>query len=282
MTQICHNAQVYNRPSAPIFGAAQRLREIFGEQLKKLVANRKISAEEAQIPDLGEIPEAEDSPPPESGAEDADAADEDDDEEEEEEGEDDDEESDEEGRAPRRRGRRRPSASERKEDPDKEDDAHKKRGRPPSVLTPMEARIHSILRGLRKFKADDTSLLILPFEKLPDKIAVPDYFQTIANPISLDQIKRKAKRKKYANVDAVMVDVDLMFDNAKRYNEDDSPVHEAAERLQKEARVLADQEMAKPDEDFRDDDGKLPLSGINHDGQVWKVGRFERPYSCRD
>ncbi|KAM5366384.1 hypothetical protein ACJZ2D_010575 [Fusarium nematophilum] len=180
VAQICHNAQVYNRPSAPIFGAAVRLREIFVEELKK--------------------------------------------------------------------------------------------GRPPSVLTPTEARISSLLKGLRKPRDEEGNLLILPFEKLPDKAAVPDYYQTITNPIALDNIKKKAKRKKYQNVDHVLQDIDLMFENAKRYNEDESEVYQAALELQKQARVLAEQEKAKPDDDFRDEDGKLPLADIQYNGQLWKVG----------
>ena len=67
-----------------------------------------------------------------------------------------------------------------------------------------------------------------------------------------------------------------MFENAKRYNEDDSEVYKAAAELQKEAHLLAEQEKAKPDDDFRDEDGKLPLAEIHHNGQIWKVGTCTR------
>lgn len=278
VAQICHNAQVYNRPSAPIFGAALRLREIFQEELQKLWDKGEILAEDAKLPDLGELPPAEESPS--RGSEAGDVKEEEGEEEEEEEEEDDEEEEEEEssdddgGRRRRRRhNHRRPSLSGRKDrDEDKDDDAHKKRGRPPMVLTPMEARISSILRGLRKFKGEDGSLLVLPFEKLPDKSAVPDYYQTISNPIALDNIKKKAKRKKYLNVDQVLADIELMFENAKVYNEDDSDVHQAAVELQRQARTLAEQEKAKPDDDFRDEDGKLPLAEIQYNGHTWRVG----------
>lgn len=143
------------------------------------------------------------------------------------------------------------------------------------VLTPMEARIASILRGLRKFKDDEGNILILPFEKLPDKTAVADYYQTIANPIALDNIKKKAKRKKYHNVDQVLNDLVLMFENAKTYNEDDSAVYRAAVQLEQQARVLAENEKAKPDDDFRDEDGKLALADIHHNGETWKVGTYQ-------
>lgn len=40
------------------------------------------------------------------------------------------------------------------------------------------------------------------------------------------------KRKKYHSVDAFMKDIDLMFDNAKTYNRDDSQIYKDAVELQ--------------------------------------------------
>ena len=264
VAQICHNAQVYNRPSAPVFGAAVRLREVFQEKLQELVDKDLITLEDAKLPDLGDIPPVDDSPPASDNAE------EDDEDEDEEEDEDEDDDSDQ-GYGERRksRGRKRASHGGRL---DRDADAHPTRGRPPAVLTPTEARIHNILRGLRKFKASDGTLLVLPFERLPDKAMVPDYYQTISNPIALDNIKTKAKRKKYHTVDHAMGDMELMFGNAMLYNEDESPVYQAAVELQKQARILAEEEKAKPDEDFRDEDGKLPLASIEYKGDTWRVG----------
>lgn len=142
------------------------------------------------------------------------------------------------------------------------------------VQTPTEGRISSILRGLRKFKDAEGNLLVTPFEKLPDKTTMADYYQIVSAPIALDNIKKKAKRKKYRNVDDLMQDIEMMFENAKLYNEDDSPVYVAAVELKMQSRILAEQEKAKPDDDFRDEDGKLPLSEIQHNGQSWKVGKY--------
>ncbi len=160
-----------------------------------------------------------------------------------------------------------------KGDVGKQDDSHKKRGRPPKVLTPMEARIKTLLKGLRKPKNDKGELLILPFERLPDKAANPEYYQAIRSPIALESIKKKAKRKKYQNVDQALADVELLFDNAKTYNEEGSQVYQDAVQLQKHARMLADREKAKPDDAFRGEDGRLPLPDIRYNGDVWRVGR---------
>lgn len=264
VTRICHNAQVYNRPSAPIFSDAGRLLEVFKEKLNEMVKENLITAEDAKIPDLGPLPEFEDSPPPEDDEEEADEDDE------EEEEEDEDEDSDEEG-GRRRSGKRRRQSGARKGGDDG-DDAQKKRGRPPKVFTPLEARIQAVLKGLRRFKNESGQLRIHQFERLPDKAELPDYYAAIRNPIALDTIKKKHKRKKYQSVDQALQDLDLMFENAKQFNEEDSEVYQDAVELAKQAHILAEQEKAKPDDDFRDEDGRLPLAGIEHRGEVWRVG----------
>jgi chromatin structure-remodeling complex subunit RSC1/2 len=200
-TLISHNAQVYNRPSAAVYADALQLRELFKAELQKLVQKDIISAEEAELPDLGEIPEVEDSPPPDPDEEEVEE-----DEDEEEEDEEDDETDDD---RPRRRKKNRRSSATTKRDGKGDDggkddpESQKKRGRPPKVHTPMEARINLLLKGMRKFKHSSGELKILPFEKLPDKSQMPEYYQEIKTPIAMDLIKRKAKRKKYHSVDQV-------------------------------------------------------------------------------
>lgn len=257
---IAHNAQVYNRPSSEYFRNAGRVRELFKEELQKLVDDEIITAEEAVLPDLGEIPDTEDSPPPELDDEDAEEDDEDD----EDDDEDDDDSDDEGGRGRGRRGRRSDARDE---------DAQKKRGRPPKVFTPLEARINAVLKGLRKFKHTSGDLLVGPFEKLPDKQTTPDYYATISNPIALDLIKRKAKRKNYQNLDQALRDLDLMFENAKEYNEESSQLYKDAVELQRQAHLLVDQEKARPDNEFEDEDGRRPIPEIHHKGEVWRVGK---------
>ncbi len=261
---IAHNAQVYNRPSSEYFRNAARLREIFKEELQKLVDEGIITSDDAVLPDLGEIPDAEDSPPPELDDEEED--DEDDDE------DDEDDDSDDEGG--RRRGRRGGRYSGGRSDT-RGEDAHKRRGRPPKVFTPLEARIHALLKGLRKFKHPGGDLLINPFERLPDKQTTPDYYDTIKNPMALDLVKRKAKRKKYQSVDQALRDLDLMFENAKGYNEETSQLYKDAIELQRQAHLLADQEKARPDNEFEDEDGRRPVPEIFHRGEVWRVGKSQ-------
>ncbi|KAJ2898428.1 uncharacterized protein MKZ38_003935 [Zalerion maritima] len=260
---IFHNAQVYNRPGSLIFKDAGHLREVYNTELQKLVDEGILIAQEAVLPDLGGLPSPEPTPPPEEKKE----ADEEDDDEEDEEDEDSEDER------PKRGGRRKPRPSRgAKAEQDEEEDGHRKRGRPPKVLTPMEARIQALLKGVRRFKDDDGELQIRHFEKLPDSKAHPEYYEVVKTPVALDTIKKRAKRKKYKNLDEALQDMEVMFENAKKVNAEGTGVYNDAVELQKQARIITDQEKNKPDDDFRDEHGKLPLSAVEHKGETWKVG----------
>ncbi|KAB8343207.1 hypothetical protein FH972_022797 [Carpinus fangiana] len=282
---IPHNAQVYNRPDAGAYHDGLEIKRFIQEEFKKLVENNVITAEVAALPYLGEIPQVEDAPSVAASAG-APAAepDEEDEVEDEEEQDDDDEEgedTDDSRGKPRKRGRPRKSDIARremlgsKEDPSKlaDMDARKKRGRPPRVDTPMESRIKNIMKAMRKIKNSDSTYMIYHFDRLPDKAAMPEYFNEIKNPMAVDVIKKKQKRKKYQSVEQFMADVELMFENAKRYNEDDSQIYKDAVILQAETRKLAAEEIARPDTDFVMEDGRIPLpNGVLHNGELWKVG----------
>ena len=169
---IWHNAHTYNRPDAGAYQDALTMKRLMEQELQKLADRGVVSAEEIQWPDLGEIPPVEDLP------EEEEEDDEDEDEEE------DEEESDDDGQKKKRKARRSSAVA-----PRGTTDAPKRRGRPPKVDTPMEGRIKSILKGLRKVKDDAGTPRILQFEKLPDKAAMPEYYQEIKRPVSIEQLK---------------------------------------------------------------------------------------------
>ncbi|KAF2752169.1 chromatin structure-remodeling complex protein-like protein rsc1 [Sporormia fimetaria CBS 119925] len=271
---IPYNAQVYNRAASQAYIDAEEVRTALEAELKKLVEEKVISEDVATLPYLGEIPEQDPLLPDEEEEEDSDAEEHDDEDEE------DEDEDDDDGKRKRRRGARstaaiskREAGRTRDEARDGDPDARKKRGRPPRVDTPMEARIKNIMKGIRKPRNEQNRLMVSAFERVPDKTAMPEYHAEIKSPMAMDILKRKLKRKKYTSVDHFMQDVELMFENAKQYNEDDSQVYKDAVHLQKEARVLAQQEKEKPDSEYTSEEGRIPMpSGILHNGELWKVG----------
>jgi chromatin structure-remodeling complex subunit RSC1/2 len=278
---ISFNAQVYNIPLSKAYVDAVEIRRIVNTELGKFVEDGVLTKEEAEMPYLGEIPVAEDMPMIEGDVEDEEVDAEGSADEEEEDDEDDDlDDSDDEGGRRKKRKSTKPGlkrlASKYKEVDDDEGDARKRRGRPPRVDTPLESRIKEILKGMRKFKSTSGSLMIYSFERLPDKSELPDYYTEVRNPIALDTIKKKLKRKKYSSVDAFMVDLELMFENAKSYNTDESQVYKEAVHLQKETRKIAEEVKMKPDTDYASEDGRIPMpDGILHNGELWKVGMFD-------
>lgn len=70
-----------------------------------------------------------------------------------------------------------------------------------------------------------------------------------------------------------MVEVELMFENAKHFNEDDSQIFKDAVVLLEESRRIAEVEKKRPDSDFVAEEGRKPRpAGIEYGGEVWKVG----------
>lgn len=258
---IWHNALVYNRPDAQAYVDATTIRGVMESELKKMVDKGDIVEDQITWPDLGEIPPADAE---DDADEDAESG---------QEGEEDEEEaenSETEVTKPRRRARR-PSTLKRGES--QADGANTRRGRPPKVDTPLEARIKSVLKAIRKPKFDTGVPMIYHFEKLPDKNTLPDYYAAIRSPIALEHIKKSLKRKRYTSFDQCIADLDLMFENAKAYNEDDSDVFKAAVQLKELAHKIAAEEKAKPDEDFAFEEGRKPKpGGITYNGKLWKVG----------
>ncbi|KAK0481744.1 RSC complex protein [Armillaria novae-zelandiae] len=67
----------------------------------------------------------------------------------------------------------------------------------------------------------------------PLKRQYPDYFELIKQPIALDDIKKKLNSHAYPNLEAVKLDFDLCFNNAKHYNHPESIIWQDAKDLQK-------------------------------------------------
>lgn len=268
---IPHNAQVFNRPDSGAFQDALVIKEQLEKNLQQLVEEGVIDKAMAALPDLGEIPIYEDAPA-EEGEEDEEESDE--------EGEEEEEEEEEEG-PPKKRKRGRPSLQKRETGDD--EGPKRPRGRPPRLLTPMEARIQAVLKGMRKPKNNKGQHMVKHFDRLPDKQAMPEYYLEVKNPMAYDLLKRKVKRKKYTSLENFMADVNLMFDNAKNYNTDESQIYQDAVALQIEAGRLYDIEKAKSDSSFADDEGKIPMpEGILHNGEHYKVGDWAHVQNAND
>ena len=188
---IAHNAQTYNRPEAQAYQDALIIKNLVELEFRKLADLKIIEPEVAILPDLGEIPPADPQP---LEIQDEEEDDEDEDDEDDEADESDDDEG---GKRKRKRGPRPSTGISKREGGSKDDiglksnelGTKKKRGRPPRVDTPMEARIKAVLKGVRKPKNDLGQIMIHHFERLPDKGTMPEYFAEVKEPIAIELIK---------------------------------------------------------------------------------------------
>ncbi|KAA1468131.1 Bromodomain-containing protein [Dentipellis sp. KUC8613] len=72
-----------------------------------------------------------------------------------------------------------------------------------------------------------------PFMELPARKQWAIYYKTIQKPICFEKIYKHLKRKEYYNSATFAADVELVFSNALQFNEDHTPIWEAAQTLKK-------------------------------------------------
>lgn len=71
------------------------------------------------------------------------------------------------------------------------------------------------------------------FKELPDKREYPDYYQTIAQPIAMSHLRKRAQSNFYRDMQMYRDDWRLMFNNARTYNQEGSWVYVDAEEMEK-------------------------------------------------
>ncbi|XP_044307585.1 protein polybromo-1 isoform X16 [Varanus komodoensis] len=90
-------------------------------------------------------------------------------------------------------------------------------------------QLYDIVRNCRN---NQGQLISEPFFHLPSKKKYPDYYQQIKMPISLQQIRTKLKNHEYETLDHLECDLNLMFENAKRYNVPNSAIYKRVLKMQ--------------------------------------------------
>jgi len=101
-------------------------------------------------------------------------------------------------------------------------------------LIPKDDPLWDLFQAVRTYTTSGGVELSEAFLSLPSKRELPDYYQTIAEPISLNQIKRRLKLGEYRKSLAEMSrDMDKMFENCKNYNRADSKLYKDAAKLQR-------------------------------------------------
>uniref|UniRef100_A0A3B4B2Y4 Protein polybromo-1 n=1 Tax=Periophthalmus magnuspinnatus TaxID=409849 RepID=A0A3B4B2Y4_9GOBI len=117
-----------------------------------------------------------------------------------------------------------------------------------------------------------------PFQQLPSRREYPDYYQQIKHPISMTQIRQKIKNGDYDNLDQIEADLNLMFENAKRYNMPNSSIYKRAFRLQQIMQAKK-KELLRRDEDDGDSILSSDAGSVKRKGKG-KKGRMKALYAA--
>ncbi|KAI8993065.1 hypothetical protein BD414DRAFT_483199 [Trametes punicea] len=72
-----------------------------------------------------------------------------------------------------------------------------------------------------------------PFQHPVDPKEVADYYDVITHPMDLSTMEHKLETNQYPDVDAFLDDAQLIFDNCRTYNPEDTVYHKSATKLEK-------------------------------------------------
>jgi ATP-dependent helicase STH1/SNF2 len=150
---------------------------------------------------------------------------------------------------PKKRGRKS-KAEKRKHDEVSEDveAAPRKRGRqsvaklPDPLSSEERSKLQVVLNAVYDVvveleeAADDDDVLSRDimgmFLELPDRNDYPDYYQFIAKPIAMNQIKKKINKREYSSLKQFRQDIKQLCDNCRTYNEDGSVLYQDANLIE--------------------------------------------------
>ncbi|XP_069392657.1 polybromo 1, like isoform X1 [Paralichthys olivaceus] len=113
----------------------------------------------------------------------------------------------------------------------------------------MSNPIFQLYEAVRGARNNQGQVFSEPFQHLPSRREYPDYYQQIKQPIALQQIRTKMKNGEYESVEQMDADLNLMFENAKRYNMPNSSIYKRAFRLQQIMQAKRRELLRRDDED---------------------------------
>lgn len=125
-----------------------------------------------------------------------------------------------------------------------------KRGRPPIIDLPYIQRMKNVMKVLKKEVLDSGIGLTDLFERLPDRHRDANYYIMIANPISLQDINKKVKTRRYKTFQEFQNDFNLMLTNFRISHRGDPESIKISNILEKTFTSLARFELSKPDRSF--------------------------------
>ncbi|KAK1124104.1 hypothetical protein K0M31_007127 [Melipona bicolor] len=173
----------------------------------------------------------------------------------------------------------------------------KRRGTGSSIDPKMKRAMKKLLMVVVNYTdSTDGRLLSEPFMKLPSRRELPDYYEIIKKPLTINKLLQKIEEGKYADFDDLEKDFMQLCKNAQIYNEEASLIHEDSIVLQSvftNARQRIEEEGNNSDMDDKgegeegsDADSsvrmKIKLKGRKGEGRGGRRKRVTKKYISDD
>lgn len=173
----------------------------------------------------------------------------------------------------------------------------KRRGGGSSIDPKMKRAMKKLLMVVVHYTdSSDGRLLSEPFMKLPSRRELPDYYEIIKKPLTINKLLQKIEEGKYADFDDLEKDFMQLCKNAQIYNEEASLIHEDSIVLQSvftNARQRIEEEGNNSDMDDKgegeegsDADSsvrmKIKLKGRKNEGRGGRRKRVTKKYISDD
>ncbi|EFO92554.1 hypothetical protein CRE_24343 [Caenorhabditis remanei] len=90
----------------------------------------------------------------------------------------------------------------------------------------LQSKVNQMLAVILEYTDEDGEVIAEPFQTLPTKRELPEYYKEISQPMDFDRINRKLQTGRYATIDEVNDDMMLLVNNAQTFNEEDSEIYD--------------------------------------------------------
>ncbi|KAH0564535.1 hypothetical protein KQX54_012628 [Cotesia glomerata] len=170
----------------------------------------------------------------------------------------------------------------------------------PSVDMKLRKSMKKLLMVVVNYTdSTDGRLLSEPFMRLPSRRELPDYYDVIKKPLTINKLLKKVDEGKYSSVDELEKDFIQLCKNAQIYNEEASPIHEdsivlesvftnARQRLEAEGSVSDDGNNSSLGDCDDGSDGdssvrmKIKLKGRKSESRTGRRKRITKKYVSDD
>ncbi|ERE91871.1 protein polybromo-1-like protein [Cricetulus griseus] len=100
-------------------------------------------------------------------------------------------------------------------------------------MTPMQQKLNEVYEAVKNYTDKRGRRLSAIFLRLPSRSELPDYYLTIKKPMDMEKIRSHMMANKYQDIDSMVEDFVMMFNNACTYNEPESLIYKDALVLHK-------------------------------------------------